>query len=125
MKLYFMPTLTDMREMLGDELYVNMIWMWREREQIARDAERRQRLATLIPERESKTWPTPVFERAEAREKRELPVPLPKTVPAFNAPVMRLPRCGEAIEVEDIAGFIERVREKPREAAAATRRRRR
>ena len=35
MKLTFLPTMTDLREMLGDKLYVEFVWMWREQEQAA------------------------------------------------------------------------------------------
>ena len=32
MKLVFLPTLTDIQDMLGENLYVDLIWMSRERD---------------------------------------------------------------------------------------------
>jgi hypothetical protein len=130
MKLEFLPTLSEIREMLGEDLYVKFVWMWREQDQDARSVERRARYAALLPQAKTKEWPTPVFARAEERES---PAPLPAALPAptpaqaFQAALLRAPRLGETIEVGDLAGIIDRVgtREEPREVAVGGRRRRR
>ncbi len=126
MKLYFQPTLSEMREMLGEDLYIKFVWMWREQEQDARATERRNRLAALVPARESKSWPTPIFSRVEERA-ASIPVPATAASPvqAFQASLLRVPRNAETIEVGDLAGLIDRARDEPREAAAGGRRRRR
>ncbi len=120
MSLMYLPTLSEMREMLGEELYVKFVWMWREQEQDVRAAERRARYAAVTPQREVETWPTPVFVRSEERV-----TPMP--APAFQTALLRGIRSGDAIEVGDLAGLLEHVgaREAPREAAMAGRRRRR
>ncbi|MGD0191662.1 MAG: hypothetical protein ABSD74_13055 [Rhizomicrobium sp.] len=125
MKLVFLPTLTDMRDMLGEDLYVKFVWMWREQEQDARALERRQRMAAMIPQRQAQSWPMPIFARAERKEERPAPAALPGPAQAFQATLLRVPRAGETIEVGDLAGLIDRVREEPREAAIGGRRRRR
>ncbi|HEX3666203.1 MAG TPA: hypothetical protein VHU23_13345 [Rhizomicrobium sp.] len=66
MKLTFLPTLTDLREMLGDRLYVEFVWMWREQEQAARTQDRRAKWAGQIPARDVESWPHPLFIRAES-----------------------------------------------------------
>jgi hypothetical protein len=66
MKLTFLPTLTDLHEMLGDRLYVEFVWMWREQEQAARTQERRAKWAEQVPARNAETWPYPLFSRIEA-----------------------------------------------------------
>ncbi len=70
MKLTFLPTLTDLREMLGDRLYVEFVWMWREQEQAARTQERRAKWAEQMPAPNAETWPYPLFTRVEAVEPR-------------------------------------------------------
>jgi hypothetical protein len=71
MTLTFLPTLSDMREMLGERLYVEFVWMWREQEQQARVAERRARWAELLPARQGREWPQPLVARVE--ESQEAP----------------------------------------------------
>lgn len=71
MKLTFLPTLTDLREMLGDRLYVEFVWMWREQEQALRAQERRAKWADQLPVGNSAEWPQPLFSRIEPPE----PVP--------------------------------------------------
>ncbi|HEX4160142.1 MAG TPA: hypothetical protein VHY79_16885 [Rhizomicrobium sp.] len=68
MKLTFLPTLTDLHEMLGDRLYVEFVWMWREQEQAARSQERRAKWAEQIPARNAESWPQPLFTRVETVE---------------------------------------------------------
>jgi hypothetical protein len=68
MKLTFLPTLTDLREMLGDRLYVEFVWMWREQEQESRSQERRARWADQLPVRSAEEWPQPLFTRVEPAE---------------------------------------------------------
>jgi len=119
MKLMFMPTLSDMREMLGEDLYVKFVWMWREREQETRAAERRARFAAVTPKHDVHAWPTPAFARVAATAATVAPVH------AFPPALLRGPRLAEGIDMGDLAGLIERVREEPREAAVAGRRRRR
>jgi hypothetical protein len=122
MRLEFLPTLTDIRGMLGEELYVKFVWMWREQEQETRSIERRARYAAVTPKHQVESWPTPVFSRVEDR-------PVPTPAQAFQAAIARAPRPGDTIEVGDLAGFLDRVgattREEPREVATAGRRRRR
>lgn len=71
MKLTFLPTLTDLREMLGDRLYVEFVWMWRDQEQASRAQERRAKWADQLPVGNSEEWPQPLFTRIESPE----PVP--------------------------------------------------
>ena len=79
MKLTYLPTLTDLREMLGDRLYVEFVWAWREQEQGKRQKDNRARWADQMPERTSATWPQPfVVREAEAIE--EMPEPMPAQV---------------------------------------------
>ena len=78
MKLTFLPTLTDMREMLGDRLYVEFIWAWREQEQETRQKDNRARWADQLPERTAITWPQPLVVREIAAE--ELPASMPAQV---------------------------------------------
>lgn len=66
MKLTFLPTLTDMRDMLGDRLYLEFVWMWREQEQTQRSQERRARWAEQLPARTAEAWPQPLYTRAES-----------------------------------------------------------
>jgi hypothetical protein len=66
MKLTFLPTLTDLREMLGDRLYLEFVWMWRDQEQAQRTQERRSKWAEQLPARNAESWPQPLFTRVEA-----------------------------------------------------------
>ena len=75
MKLTFLPTLTDMREMLGDRLYVEFVWAWREQEQEKRQKENRVRWADQLPRRTSDTWPQPLVVREVAEEDVLEPMP--------------------------------------------------
>ncbi len=68
MKLTFLPTLTDMRDMLGDRLYLEFVWMWREQEQAARTVERRAKWADEVPARSFQDWPRPLVARTEMLE---------------------------------------------------------
>ena len=78
MKLTFLPTLTDMREMLGDRLYVEFVWAWREQEQDKRQKDNRVRWADQLPERTASTWPQPLVVREIVDE--EVPEPMPAQV---------------------------------------------
>lgn len=104
MKLTFLPTLTDLREMLGDRLYVEFVWMWREQEQTARAQERRAKWADLVPARTAEAWPEPVFARAASPEPAALPEPIPAQV-ALHPSVQRLlekaAASGTAASVQD------------------------
>lgn len=89
MKLTFLPTMTDMREMLGERLYVEFVWMWREQEQAKVAQERRAKWADLAPARTIETWAEPVFTRASAAE--PVPIPEPRTAQvALHPSVQRL-----------------------------------
>ena len=79
MKLTFLPTLTDLREMLGDRLYVEFVWAWRDQEQEKRQKESRARWADQLPQRTSETWPQPLVVREIAVEE-EIPEPMPAQV---------------------------------------------
>jgi hypothetical protein len=109
-----------MRDMLGEELYVKFMWMWREQDQDARTVERRAKYAAAVPERQIESWPTPVFVRAAEKM-------LPTPAQAFQAALLRAPQLASSIEVGELAGFIDRVstREEQREVAVAGSRRRR
>jgi hypothetical protein len=89
MKLTFLPTLTDLREMLGDRLYVEFVWMWRDQEQTSRAQERRAKWADLVPARNAVAWPEPIFARAGSLKPAMLPEPIPAQV-ALHPSVQRL-----------------------------------
>lgn len=80
MKASDLPTLEEIRSLLGEELYVAFVWMWREREQDTRAAERCARFASLAPRRTVETWPTPAFTRQQ-----KLQTPVASTVNALKA----------------------------------------
>jgi hypothetical protein len=87
MKLTFLPTLTDLREMLGDKLYVEFVWMWREQEQAARTQELRAKWAEQVPARDAKTWPHPLVARIEASQR---PEPKPAQVALLHPNIQRM-----------------------------------
>lgn len=122
MKMEFLPTLSEIREMLGEDLYVKFVWMWREQEQNTRAVERRALYAAVTPQHNVEAWPTPVFSRVGEHE-------VPTPAQAFQAAIARVPRAAEKTEVGELAGFLDRIgaatREEPREAVMAGRRRRR
>lgn len=97
MKLTFLPTLTDMREMLGDRLYVEFVWAWREQEQENRQKDNRARWADQLPERTAITWPQPLVVREITPE--ELPEPMPAQV-ALLHPNKRLLEQKKALAFE-------------------------
>jgi hypothetical protein len=86
MKLTFLPTLTDLRDMLGDRLYVEFVWMWREQEQASRTQERRTKWADVMPARNTEAWPYPLFSRVEPAE----PEPKPVQVALLHPSIQRL-----------------------------------
>ena len=90
MKLTFLPTMTDLREMLGDKLYVEFVWMWREQEQIVRTQERRAKWCEQLPERSAAEWPQPLFQRVEAPEPIRIPEAKPAQVALLRRGVQRL-----------------------------------
>ena len=59
MRLEYLPTLSEMREMLGEDLYVKFVWMWREQEQDARAIERRQKLLGALTAKRAEPCPHP------------------------------------------------------------------
>src|SRR5436305_13581219 len=79
MKMTFLPTLTDLREMLGDRLYVEFVWAWRDQGQDKRQKEARTRWADQLPQRTSDSWPQPLVVR-EIMEEIEAPEPMPAQV---------------------------------------------
>jgi hypothetical protein len=95
MKLTFLPTLTDLHEMLGDRLYVEFVWMWREQEQAARSQERRAKWAEQVPARNTETWPHPLFARVETAERQ--PDQKPAQVALLHPNIQRIldPRNGK------------------------------
>ena len=121
MKWMYLPTLADMRDMLGEDLYVTMIWAWREQEQDLRARERRTRLADMLPQRKIESWPSPLFVRAEDRSVSASVQVVQKMA------VLRPPRGPNSINVGEFAELIERVSavEAPREREAASGGRRR
>lgn len=64
MKQMYLPTLSEMREMLGEDLYVRFVWMWREMEQDTRGHERREKLLRLPAAEKAPAFPTPLFTSA-------------------------------------------------------------
>lgn len=131
MKQMYLPTLSEMRDMLGEELYVKFVWMWREQEQNALAVERRARFAALLPTARVQEWPTPVFARAEDRSdsgvgERLIPTP----AQALHAALLRAPRLTDSIDLPKLEGLLERPganyeEEEPRELAVGGGRRRR
>ncbi|HEY3776595.1 MAG TPA: hypothetical protein VGL35_00910 [Rhizomicrobium sp.] len=89
MKLTFLPTLTDLHEMLGDRLYLEFVWMWREQEQAQRTQERRAKWAEQLPARNAEAWPQPLFIRAEAESPRA-PEQKPAQVALLHPNIQRL-----------------------------------
>jgi hypothetical protein len=130
MRLMYLPTLSEMREMLGEELYVKFIWMWREQEQDARAWERRQKLLAEVAIRPAAgTFPTPMFTRAAA-------VKGPSPAKGFQPAILRpnLSRVEDGMPVSEIDGLLEQIRadatardleEEPLEAVGAASGRRR
>jgi hypothetical protein len=98
MKLTFLPTLTDLHEMLGDRLYVEFVWMWREQEQAARTQERRAKWAEQMPARNADAWPYPLFTRVETAEPP--PEQKPAQVARLHPNIQRIlePRTGNEPE---------------------------
>ncbi|HEY3636546.1 MAG TPA: hypothetical protein VGK90_00245 [Rhizomicrobium sp.] len=94
MKQTYLPTLTDLREMLGDRLYVEFVWMWREQEQAAQTQERRAKWAEQMPARNNgQAWPYPLFTRVEEGK----PEPKPAQVALLHPNIQRIlePRTGK------------------------------
>lgn len=89
MKLTFLPTLTDLREMLGERLYVEFVWMWRQQDQAARTQERRAKWAELTVPQSVGTWPEPAFVRAQQSAPPLRPEQIPAQV-ALHPSVQRL-----------------------------------
>ena len=110
MKQMYLPTLAEMRDMLGEDLYVKFIWMWREQEQDARAEQRRAKLLGAIIQRDAASLPSPMFVRAEPE-----PQPLPaRTLAALlRPPVARFRDTAPASELDNL---IEQVRPQPSEA---------
>ena len=98
MKLTFLPTLTDLHEMLGDRLYVEFVWMWREQEQAARTQERRAKWADQAPARNAEAWPYPLFTRVETAQSQ--PEQMPAQVARLHPNIQRIlePRTGKEPE---------------------------
>ena len=90
MKLTFLPTLTDLREMLGDKLYIEFVWMWREQEQLVRIQERRAKWAEQLPARNSEAWPQPLFTRVESPERVAAAESSPAPRPLLHPTIQRL-----------------------------------
>jgi hypothetical protein len=65
MRLIYLPTLADMRDMLGEQLYVDLVWMWRERDQWIQAQDRRAKWGAALPARRTESWPKPLFVRPE------------------------------------------------------------
>ena len=97
MKLTYLPTLTDLREMLGDRLYVEFVWAWREQEQEKRQKDSRARWADQLPQRTSDSWPQPLVVRDVTED--EAPEPMPAQV-ALLHPNKRLVEQKKALAFE-------------------------
>jgi hypothetical protein len=76
MKLTYLPTLTDLREMLGNRLYVEFVWAWRDQEQEKRQKEARALWADQLPQRTSASWPQPLVVRDVMEEQEEAHEPM-------------------------------------------------
>jgi hypothetical protein len=129
MRLEYLPTLSEMREMLGEDLYVKFVWMWREQEQDARAIERRQKVLGALAAKRAETLPSPMFERLER-------TPEPSAARAFQAALLRpnVPRLQDGVAVSELDGLLDQIRvdataseqdDPPREAVAASSGRRR
>jgi hypothetical protein len=126
MRLASMPTLSEMRGLVGDDLYVNFVWMWREHEQDIRAAERRTRLANVIPQAQTDSWPQPFFARvSNAPLPAAVPASTPSALPVFQSTERRTPRLGKGIDAGELARVLQRIGASTREAATAGRRSRR
>jgi hypothetical protein len=68
MKLVFLPTLTDIQDMLGENLYVDLIWMSRERDHTMLKQERFATWASKFSAWNAGGTPEPVFMRPESLE---------------------------------------------------------
>src|SRR5450432_2832162 len=68
MKLVFLPTLTDIQDMLGENLYVDLIWMSRERDHSALKQERFATWASKFSAWNAGGTPEPVFMLPESLE---------------------------------------------------------
>jgi hypothetical protein len=125
MKLIYLPTLSEMRDMLGDELYVKFVWMWREQEQDARARERRLKVFG-VESRPAASFPTPMFSRASQAESSLAKV--------FQPARLRPNLVQDGTPVAEFEGVVEQIRpdastheldEGPRGAIAAASGRRR
>lgn len=118
MKVIYLPTLSEMRDMLGEELYVKFVWMWREQEQDARSRERRQKFFG-IEHKTATPFPTPMFTRAGMAVE-------PSPAKAFQPALLRpnLQSVPDGSQGGDYDGVAEQG-DGPREAIAAASGRRR
>src|ERR1700722_7013261 len=67
MRLVFLPTLFDMRGMLGERLYVDFVWMWRENEHKTLSRERRANWAAKLSSRTTEDAAEPAAPPPELR----------------------------------------------------------
>jgi len=104
MRQMYLPTLAEMREMLGEDLYVKFIWMWREQEQDVRAQERRARLLGAYAQAAAAPLPSPMFSRAAPQEES-------KALPArtLAAALLR----GPVSRVGELDSLVEQVRPRP------------
>ncbi|HEY1614133.1 MAG TPA: hypothetical protein VGF97_10625 [Rhizomicrobium sp.] len=61
MRLVFLPTLFDLQNMLGNQTYVDFVWMWREREREKHSRERLDKWLAKMPQREIESLPKRVM----------------------------------------------------------------
>jgi|SRR5579871_1312910 len=96
MKMKDWPTLFEIRDMLGKDLYVDFVWMWRDNAQNIRAARRRAEFPVFVPHGNVDIWPTPMF--AHTAEGGT-----PASQEALNVLPLRAPRLGEGSDVGAIA----------------------
>jgi hypothetical protein len=121
MKLVFLPTLTDIRDMLGKNLYVDLIWMSRERDHTGLVKERFAKWSSKISARNVGSAPEPIFKRPEALDLDPLGAP--------DSRQLEAPPDAQAQSVQELTNLLGAARaaefseEYPVRAAAKSRRR--
>ncbi len=84
MRLVFLPTLYDLQNMLGNQTYVDFVWMWRDRERETHSRERLEKWHAKMPQREVESRlrrvTTPVAAGVVGSNDLQGPVEIPETV---------------------------------------------
>jgi hypothetical protein len=104
MRLVFLPTLFDLQTMLGNQTYVDFVWMWRDRERETHSRERLEKWLAKMPQREVESRlrrvPTPIV-RAVSEESQGRPeIPAVVDMPAVASTVAALPLKPQAVHAD-------------------------